>query len=233
MGRKVQVSAPNGTAWLLIVEGEVANYNKQIWAESRSEGTGGGGYIGPQGGHVSAPSIHTTVTQRQQIDFWIRENDGAESQFSFTDFNFSVANGQRLRFAWGANMSHERGEYLFAHNFATNQIYAFKSEKWDDWCSREKLVAYPKIDNTSAGCITVLLAISIYFIGYTFDSLIGLNNTWAAIFIVAFCLSIARDPIHRIILRRERAKTLLQIESQKQLARDLYDNMCAEFNKGV
>lgn len=50
------------------VTGEIMAQNK--YSETHVSSSGGGGYIGAHGGHIRAPSVHsTTVTNHE---FWIK-----------------------------------------------------------------------------------------------------------------------------------------------------------------
>ncbi len=126
MARKVELQAPNGKAWLLIVEGVVTHINSQRWSDTYVSSSGGGGYVGSEGGYVSAPAVRSNVQQRSRLEFWIRENNQTEHHIVLEDSNFAVAPGHRIRMAWGGNVTNERGPYLFASNFTSNEFWNFK-----------------------------------------------------------------------------------------------------------
>lgn len=63
-------------------------------SESRMHSSGGGGYVGPHGGYVSAPTVRMETTARLEI--WIKTEDGDEEPFVLPTTNISVKEGQRV-----------------------------------------------------------------------------------------------------------------------------------------
>ncbi|VVP59735.1 hypothetical protein PS850_06123 [Pseudomonas fluorescens] len=72
------------------VTGEVLSQNK--YSETRVSSSGGGGYIGKQGGHVQAPKIQTTIIKKQE--FWIKKADGTEESVKLTGYDIPLREGQ-------------------------------------------------------------------------------------------------------------------------------------------
>lgn len=76
-----------------VIEGVIAGDKK--WAETHVYSTGGGGYVGPQGGYVQLPTVQSNVSTRHEI--WIKEH-GSEREFpiSLTDTNVKIREGHEV-----------------------------------------------------------------------------------------------------------------------------------------
>jgi len=83
--------------------------------------SGGGGFVGPHGGYVSAPQIKSeTVTT---LEVWIKDEETElEDSFTFIDGTVTVRPGHRVLLCWGIPSGKERGPFLFLVNFATGKI---------------------------------------------------------------------------------------------------------------
>lgn len=242
MRKKVNVSAPNGTAWMIIIEGEVIHLDTKNWSDTHVSSSGGGGYVGPKGGFVSAPSIHSTVTQRQQTKFWVREADGMECEFTLmdTDCGFSVVPGQKVRIAWGANISKERGDYLFAYNFSSRENWHFHMRDWHNWCCRERLAAYPSYGGGLNGCLSWLLYPLLLFVGfcsykvYTSPPKHILEESAYSIqtmVVVFFVLTLTFVIIKELGAMLQRAKMKRKLLAQQQATEVFRQHLLLEFEK--
>ena len=58
---------------------------------TRVYSSGGGGFVGPNGGHVSAPEVHSETTTRQSV--WI--TDGASKDHQISLRNVGAGAGRR------------------------------------------------------------------------------------------------------------------------------------------
>ncbi|HEY8101770.1 MAG TPA: hypothetical protein VIF82_13555 [Burkholderiaceae bacterium] len=56
--------------------------------------SGGGGHVGRYGGHVSAPTVHSRVIEKQRI--WVKTEQGAEVNIDLTGANFPTRAGHRV-----------------------------------------------------------------------------------------------------------------------------------------
>ncbi|MBI3285315.1 MAG: hypothetical protein HYZ65_10780 [Burkholderiales bacterium] len=74
------------------VTGEVIGSNK--YSETHVSSSGGGGYVGKHGGHVSAPQIHSTVVTNHE--FWIKTPDGKEKDIKLAGVNIPLRVGQKI-----------------------------------------------------------------------------------------------------------------------------------------
>ncbi|MFU1569509.1 hypothetical protein [Aeromonas veronii] len=74
------------------VTGEIMAQNK--YSETHVSSSGGGGYIGAHGGHIRAPSVHsTTVTNHE---FWIKTEDGSEESVQLAGCDIPLREGQKI-----------------------------------------------------------------------------------------------------------------------------------------
>ncbi|MDP1697059.1 MAG: hypothetical protein U0975_10610 [Erythrobacter sp.] len=76
-----------------VVEGVIVGDKK--WAETHVYSSGGGGYIGPQGGYVRPPTLNSNVSTNHEI--WIKEN-GSEREFpiSLRNTDLKVREGHKV-----------------------------------------------------------------------------------------------------------------------------------------
>lgn len=66
------------------------------WSEThvRGSSSGGGGYIGPYGGTVSAPSVSVSSTVKNKHQFFLVYGNGHEVPITITDLDFPTRDGQ-------------------------------------------------------------------------------------------------------------------------------------------
>lgn len=145
MVKYVELSAPIGKAWLMILEGTVEHHQSQRWSETRVQSRGGGGYVNPTyGGYISPPTITSTVTQHERTEFWVQDTDGRQQRFSFKHDQFPVAPGHKVRIVWGGSTKNkDNGSYLFANNFTSGHCQYFESNDLSSWAFSHGLIKYP------------------------------------------------------------------------------------------
>lgn len=68
--------------------------DQQKWNKTNVTVSGGSGYVGPYGGYVNAPQIHTR--QIAQHEIWLRDTDGKEVPLHLAGHNFPVRPGHQL-----------------------------------------------------------------------------------------------------------------------------------------
>jgi hypothetical protein len=66
----------------------------QKWSETRVHSSGGGGYVHQGSGHVSAPTVSSTVSSKHE--FWIQAQDGQQIPVQLTDADFPLMAGQLI-----------------------------------------------------------------------------------------------------------------------------------------
>jgi hypothetical protein len=146
MTKYIEVSAPIGHAWLIILEGIVTSHQTQRWSTTTVQSSGGGGYVNPTyGGYVAPPTISSKVTQHEKTEFWVQDTDGKQQQFSFPNDEFPVAQGHRVRIVWGGSTKNKnKGNYLFAHNLTSGHCQYFdKLDGMYSWPFNHKLIEMP------------------------------------------------------------------------------------------
>lgn len=142
MSQTFDIKTKNGKAWFIVAEGIVKHQDTLVWNETTLHSSGGGGYVGPHGGHVDAPQIHSTNIEHQQHSFWITEPDGKEVSIELRNTSFRAAPGQKVRIGWGSAAGVQSGQYLFAHNFNSGLTTEFISNWWS-WGVGCGLLKYP------------------------------------------------------------------------------------------
>lgn len=74
------------------VTGEVLGQNK--YSETHVSSSGGGGYVGQHGGHVSAPQVRSTAITNHE--FWIKTDDGAEKSVQLSGCDIPLREGHKI-----------------------------------------------------------------------------------------------------------------------------------------
>jgi hypothetical protein len=139
MSETTELALQNGAVSISVTRGNVIGQQK--WSETEVRTSGGGGYVGPQGGHVAAPKIESRQTTKQE--FWIRDDEGIEKQYQFPDGSFPVREGQSVWIALGWRQNVEgSGSYLFAYN-ANSDKYSDLLSDWKEWLYESRLLKKP------------------------------------------------------------------------------------------
>lgn len=106
------------------VTGVVAD--DQHSSSTRVFSSGGGGYVGPDGGHVSAPQIHSETTTRQSV--WITDDNRKDHELSLRNMEIPLRIGQRVtaRFVMRAGATEWRLETFTNHS--ADLFYSWAAE---------------------------------------------------------------------------------------------------------
>ncbi|MCE9924359.1 hypothetical protein LZ640_07655 [Aeromonas media] len=107
------------------VTGEIMAQNK--FSETHVSSSGGGGYVGTHGGHISAPRVHsTTVTNHE---FWIKTEDGTEESVQLAGCDIPLREGQKITLISAGVKGKGEGYYsvLVNHN-AKNHWFINKAD---------------------------------------------------------------------------------------------------------
>ncbi len=103
--------------------GEVINTSKH--SETYVTSSGGGGYVGPDGGHVNAPQISSsTVTCHE---FWIRQDDGRERSVSLRGYDIPLRAGQRVTMVMASDARADHGHYTTLVNHTADRHWNLMS----------------------------------------------------------------------------------------------------------
>lgn len=90
-----------------------------IWSTTQVHSSGGGGYVGPYGGHVSAPTVSSSSTTHKR--FFIRGDNGKESEIELANSSFGVRDGHRVTAVYAQHRESPSGWLVYLHNHDTNQ----------------------------------------------------------------------------------------------------------------
>ena len=96
------------------ITGEVMSSNKhsetQVWS------SGGGGYVGPQGGQVAAPTVQSRAITNHE--FWLKTTDGKEKSIQLSDVDIPLREGQKITLICASEKGVDSGKYavLINHN---------------------------------------------------------------------------------------------------------------------
>ena len=95
-------------------------------SSTRVYSSGGGGYIGPNGGFIDATQIHSEVTTRQSV--WITDNESRDTEVRFQNRQVPLRIGQRVtaRFVMPQGSDEWRLETFVNHS--SRQVYSWLAE---------------------------------------------------------------------------------------------------------
>lgn len=95
--------------------GEVISQNK--YSETHVWSSGGGGNIGPRGGHVAAVQTHSSVTTKQ--DFWLKLDDGTEKSVQLGGYDIPLRERQKISILMAHTETSESAYYAALINHAS------------------------------------------------------------------------------------------------------------------
>lgn len=125
--------------WVEILDGVVVGQRK--WSDTQVWSSGGTRYVGPNGGYVCRPTVHSSSNLNHE--FWVREPDGTETSISIVNRDFPIREGQHVRLAWAGPAGAKRGDYLFASNLTAKNTIDIKHD-WQRWFKRTGILTTPK-----------------------------------------------------------------------------------------
>ncbi len=175
MSRHTELDIGRGKLSLWVKCGEIIGQQK--WSETKVSSSGGGGYVGPQGGHVSSPTITSETKTKQEI--WIREEDGLESSLELSNKAFPVNNGQRVWIALGAKSTNvDTARYLIAYNQASDRYFDFL-DNWTGWLYESKLIKKPLIYRLLTFWLSLFFSIIAIWLALPVFSKTGLPHSFS------------------------------------------------------
>ena len=109
------------------VTGEVLGTDKYSETHVSVSSSGGGGYVGAYGGHVSAPTVHSTSSTVTNHEFWIKTEDGLEKDIKLRGVDIPLRPGQKITLisagrkgagnGWHSILvNHSAGKHWFINN---------------------------------------------------------------------------------------------------------------------
>ncbi|MBI1407042.1 MAG: hypothetical protein GC145_13060 [Caulobacter sp.] len=94
-------------------------HGSKTWTSTQVHSSGGGGYVGPQGGHVHAARVTSGNTTHDA--FFLVGEDGKEIEIKLTDVSFGVRDGHYVTAVYSG---HQRDEWQWLshlHNHNTDK----------------------------------------------------------------------------------------------------------------
>lgn len=125
---------------------------------------GGGGWVGQHGGSVSAPTIVSSTTTKQEI--WIRRENGEETAIQISGVDVPVREGQRVTFIAAKSPAAKDGFWVTFVNHSANRHWPLSSNA--QISAKGRLGAYPLLslaDFIVAGMIFVLMTVPAFLGG--------------------------------------------------------------------
>lgn len=111
---------------------------EKTWSETHVTSTGGGGYVGRQGGYVAAPTVRSRVVSRREV--WVRLDDGRERAFDLSSSALPLRESHRMVICWSTRDGAEAGPFLLLINQSTGEhdvlhsgcanLIASKANQW-------------------------------------------------------------------------------------------------------
>lgn len=94
--------------------GVVLSQNK--YSETRVWSSGGGGHVGPHGGHVAAAQTHSSATTKQE--FWLKLDDGKEESINLSGYDIPIRESQKISVLMAQTKTSKSAYYvsLINHN---------------------------------------------------------------------------------------------------------------------
>jgi hypothetical protein len=102
------------------VEGVMARSNTEVWSE------GGGGYVGPHGGYVSAPTVRSRTSHFKEVRFVT--DSGQRKTFS-VEGHVTVMPGDRVSFVYASLHAKQKGPMVGFINHTENHWWSFDSNE--------------------------------------------------------------------------------------------------------
>lgn len=165
--------------WIDIIEGEVVSQQK--WAETHVSGSGGGGWVNNAPGYTWVKPIDIYSSTTTNHEFWIREPNGKEASFSFSNVNFPVRDGHLIRLAWASAEGFKKGDYVFSSNLTAGKTVEHKNiGQWLKYFKKIRVIDVPKayrpikLGMALASAFAIRVGASVWVT--TLDVLPGSNN---------------------------------------------------------
>lgn len=96
--------------------------SSQKWSETHVRSSGGGGYLHQGSGHVSAPTISSTVSSKHE--FWIQTQDGQQVPVQLTDADFPLMPGQLITLVNAPNAKKpNEPRWVYVRNHSAKQSW--------------------------------------------------------------------------------------------------------------
>ncbi len=106
------------------IKGEVIGLQKH--SKTNVYSTGGGGFVGQNGGYVASPQIRSNSTQINE--FFIKSDGGKETHVKLTNIDVPMRDGHNVTMVMAKNKKVKRGYWIAAFNHDTEKRHYLYSE---------------------------------------------------------------------------------------------------------
>lgn len=117
--------------------GEVLGSDKYSETHVSVSSSGGGGYVGPNGGHVSAPKVHSSSSSITNHEFWIKTADGLEKDIKLKGADIPLRAGQKITLISAGRKGKDTGWYSVLVNHSAGKHWFIN--KADDLNNRLRI----------------------------------------------------------------------------------------------
>lgn len=110
--------------------GSVLDVQLTSETEIHSSSSGGGGWVGPGGGNVSAPTVSIRGTSHERAHIFLRQDNGREMEIDIRDSGIGIRTGHRLSAIYAGPKSGDTGHLaaLLNHDTGKWMIYDYRME---------------------------------------------------------------------------------------------------------
>lgn len=99
--------------------GVVLSQNK--YSETRVWSSGGGGHVGPHGGHVAPAQTHSSATTKQE--FWLKLDDGKEKSINLSGYDIPIRGSQKISVLMAQTKTSTSAYYVTLLNYASGTTH--------------------------------------------------------------------------------------------------------------
>jgi len=158
---------------VVAIKGEVKGFQKH--SKTSVYSIGGGGFVGQNGGYVSAPEIRSNSTEI--TEFFVRTSDGKETHVKLTGLEVAMRDGHMVTMVMAKNKNVKRGYWAVAINHDTEKKYKFYSEA----NLLDMGITKGPVSNFSPTSLVILLgSVAIVASSYQVGLLLGMDKKLAA-----------------------------------------------------
>lgn len=109
------------------ITGEVLGSDKYSETHVSVSSSGGGGYVGPNGGYVSAPTVNSSSSTVTNHEFWIKTEDGLEKDIKLRGVDIPLRPGQKITLISAGRKGAGSGWYSILVNHSAGKHWFINS----------------------------------------------------------------------------------------------------------
>lgn len=157
------------------------------YSETHISSSGGGGYVGPHGGHVSGPTVSSrTVTNHE---FWIKKEDGSEQDIQLRGVDIPLRPGQKITIISSKLKDANSGWYTALVNHNAKKYWQVSNSKELNQLLRLEVVTFKSL------LIAITLLPLVYFLSHSVPA--ALSAATAFIIYRFFLKNYRMNKIHK------------------------------------